>query len=73
MDVVVQRRAGLDVHKDTVVAAVQLPGPEGTRRVEVRTFGTMTVELLAPRDWLVALGCRITARSAGSSRITSRR
>jgi transposase len=56
MDVVVARCAGLDVHKDTVVAAVRVPAEDGTRRVEVRTFGTMTVDLLALRDWLVALG-----------------
>ena len=29
MDVVVARCAGLDVHKDTVVACVRLPGPDG--------------------------------------------
>lgn len=54
VDVVVARCAGLDVHKDTVVACVRTPGPRGRRVSEVRTFGTMTVELLALRDWLVA-------------------
>jgi transposase len=53
MDVVVARCAGLDVHKDTVVACIRAPGPDGQRTSEVRTFGTMTVELLALRDWLV--------------------
>jgi transposase len=56
MDVVVDRCAGLDVHKDTVVACVRAPGPGGTRREAVATFGTVTVELLALRDWLVAHG-----------------
>ena len=32
MEVVVTRVAGLDVHKDTVMAAVRVPG-EGGRRV----------------------------------------
>jgi len=56
MDVVVARCAGLDVHKDTVVACVSTPGPDGGRVSETRTFGTMTVELLALRDWLGAHG-----------------
>ena len=55
MDVVVARCAGLDVHKDTVVACVRTPG-HGDRVSETRTFGTMTVELLTLRDWLVAHG-----------------
>jgi hypothetical protein len=59
MDIVVERCAGLDVHKDTVVACVRIPGPDGRRVEQVRTFGTMTVELLALRDWLVALGVRL--------------
>lgn len=56
MDVVVARCAGLDVHKDTVVACVRTPGPDGERVSEVRTFGTFTVELLALQDWLLAHG-----------------
>jgi len=55
MDIVVERCCGLDVHKDTVVACVRTPG-KGGRHSEVRTFGTMTVDLLALRDWLVAQG-----------------
>jgi transposase len=56
MEVVVARCAGLDVHKDTVVACVRMPGPDGERISEVRTFGTFTVDLLALRDWLLAHG-----------------
>jgi len=56
VDVVVERCCGLDVHKDTVVACVRTPGRGGRRHQEVRTFGTMTADLLALRDWLVALG-----------------
>ena len=56
MDVVVARCAGLDVHKDTVVACVRTPGPDGDRVSETRTFGTMTVELLTLRDRMVAHG-----------------
>ena len=56
MDVLVERCAGLDVHKDSVSACVRTPGPQGGREEEVRTFGTTTVEILALRDWLVASG-----------------
>jgi len=52
MDVVYPRCAGLDVHKKTVTACVITP--EGR---EVRTFGTMTAELLALSDWLQNQGC----------------
>jgi transposase len=40
MDIVVARCAGLDVHKDTVVACVRTPGSDGRRAEQVRTFGT---------------------------------
>ena len=56
MDVVVERCAGLDVRKDTVVACVRTPGKGGSREQTTRTFRTMTVDLMALRDWLVALG-----------------
>jgi transposase len=44
--------AGLDVHQKTVVACI-LAGPAGADpRIERRTFGTTTRELLAMADWL---------------------
>jgi len=61
MDVVVERCAGLDVHKDTVVACVRAPDPRGGRLSEVRTFGTFTVELLALRDWLLSYRVTLVA------------
>ncbi len=66
MDVLVERCAGLDVHKDTVVACVRTPGEGGKRQSQVRTFGTMTVDLLALRDWLVAMAVtRVGMESTG--------
>jgi transposase len=56
MEVVITRCAGLDVHKATVVATVRVPGTEGRRRVETATFGTMTPDLIALREWLQAFG-----------------
>jgi transposase len=56
MDVVISRCAGLDVHQATVVAAVRVPAETGGRQVITQTFGTMTADLLALRDWLQAYG-----------------
>src|SRR2546422_7817595 len=56
MVVVITRCAGLDVHQATVVATVRVPDDQGGRRVVTDTFGTMTADLLALRDWLQAYG-----------------
>jgi transposase len=56
MDTLYPDCAGLDVHKDTVVVCVRHQGPKGKVRQEVRTFSTMTRDLLALSDWLVAEG-----------------
>jgi transposase len=56
MDVVIKRCAGLDVHQATVVATVRVPDDRGGRRIVTETFGTMTPDLLALRDWLQAYG-----------------
>jgi transposase len=48
--------AGLDVHKGTVVACVRRLDNRGRAREEVRTFGTMTRDLLALGDWLTERG-----------------
>jgi transposase len=56
MEQIWERIAGLDVHKQTVTACVRVPGSDGGRRQEVRTFGTMAADLLGLRDWLSAHG-----------------
>lgn len=57
MDVLYARCAGLDVHKKTIVACLLTPGPRGQSIKTVRTFGTMTADLLMLREWLSAAGC----------------
>ena len=53
MDVVIERCAGLDVHRDTVVATVRVPGTGRRRRdQETRTFGTTLAQLERLADWL---------------------
>jgi transposase len=56
MEVVHARCAGLDVHKQTVVACVRVATAGGARH-EVRTFATTAVDLRALQEWLVAAGC----------------
>jgi transposase len=54
MDVVHERCAGLDVHRDTVVATVRTPAGKGRRRhQETRTFATTQTRLVELREWLV--------------------
>ena len=57
MDVVHARCCGLDVHKKSVVACLITPGPDGAPTKQVRTFGTMTADLLELADWLSAAAC----------------
>jgi transposase len=57
VEVVYERCCGVDVHKDTVVACLLTPGEAGRPRKAVRTFGTVTAELLALGDWLAEAGC----------------
>jgi transposase len=63
MEVLYPHCAGLDVHKDTVVACVRHMSNGEVRR-EVRTFKTTTKELLALSDWLAGEGCSHVAMEA---------
>lgn len=56
MDMLHDCCAGLDVHKKTVVACVRRVGPDGAVSSQVRTFGTMTAQLLELSDWLESQG-----------------
>jgi transposase len=56
MEVLHPRCAGLDVHKDTVVACARIM-EAGKIEQHVETFGTMTKDLERLRDWLTSHGC----------------
>lgn len=56
MDVVVERCAGLDVHKASVTGCVRFPGARGGRKSEQARFGTTTRELHELSAWLTAFG-----------------
>jgi transposase len=66
MEMLVERCAGLDVHKDSVVACVRVPDGERGRRVETRTFSTTTTGLLLLAEWLASFGVtRLGMESTG--------
>lgn len=56
MQVVYERCAGLDVHKKSVVACRIIPDGQGDWQMEIRTFKTMTSDLLELADWLATAG-----------------
>ncbi len=56
MEVVYERCCGLDVHKETVVACVVVPGAGKRPHKEIRSFNTMTADLLELADWLTTQG-----------------
>lgn len=64
MEVLYPRCAGLDVHKDTVVAAVRLIEGDGSVRREVETFATTTPGLVALSSWLERHDCPTVAMEA---------
>src|SRR5215471_8705668 len=56
MQVMHERCCGLDVHKKTVVACVLVTPADGRVERTIRTFGTMTGDLLNLADWLDQFG-----------------
>ena len=56
MDVVYPRCCGIDIHKKIAVACVIVSETKGPPRKQIRTFGTMTEDLLALADWLASEG-----------------
>jgi transposase len=62
MDVVHSHVCGLDVHKKTVVACILTPNEK-----EIRTFSTMTDDLLQMVDWIKSKGCTHAAMESTGS------
>ncbi|UNO49616.1 IS110 family transposase [Alicyclobacillus acidoterrestris] len=62
MDVVYERCCGLDVHKKMVVACALTPNGK-----DIRTFSTMTEDLLEMVDWLVEHECTHVAMESTAS------
>lgn len=62
MDVVYERCCGIDVHKKNVVVCVLTP-----EHKEIRTFATMTEDLLAMVSWIQSYGCTHIAMESTAS------
>jgi transposase len=63
MEVLYPRCAGLDVHKDVIVACVRV-ADGGKVNQEVRSFSSMTKELLELAEWLAEHECTHVAMEA---------
>lgn len=64
MEVIHERCAGLDVHKKSVFGCAIWPGEKGVKEQEIRSFGTMTADLLQLADWLKQHGVTHVAMEA---------
>jgi transposase len=66
MHLVYQRCCGIDIHKKMIVACFMAADATGERRKEVRTFRTVSKELLELLDWLKSVACtHIAMESTG--------
>jgi transposase len=61
MQVIYQQACGIDVHKKTIVVCVLRTQDDGTVQRDIRTFSTMTADLLACVDWLESLQVQMVA------------
>src|SRR6266536_417077 len=65
MDVLVERCAGLDVHRDSVMATVRLPGKRRRQREQhKRAFGTTIAQLQELEEWLQGFGVTLVGMEA---------
>jgi transposase len=65
MDILVERCAGLDVHRDSVMATVRVPAKRRRQREQhTRGFGTTIAQLEALGDWLERFGVTLVGMEA---------
>src|SRR5438874_7927 len=57
MQVVYERCCGIDIHKKLVVACLLVRAQDGQLHKQIRSFTTMTNQLLELVDWLRAQDC----------------
>ncbi len=58
---------GLDIHKRFVVACLLITHSDGSVEKEIRTFSTMTQDVLTLADWLLTVGCTHIAMESTSA------
>jgi transposase len=61
---IIERCAGLDVHKSSVTACVRILDEDGALHQESREFATTTRGLLLLRDWLASFEVRLVGMEA---------
>jgi transposase len=61
---IIERCAGLDVHKASVTACVRILDKDGALHQEIREFATTTRGLLLLRDWLASLEVKLVGMEA---------
>jgi len=57
METIIERCCGIDVHKKTISACLLTGKADEKPKQTIRSFSTMTGDLLACRDWLIEEGC----------------
>ncbi len=67
MQVIYPCCCGLDIHKKFVVACLLTSSADGGVHQDLRTFSTMTDDLLAMLDWLTTVGCTHIAMESTSA------
>jgi transposase len=67
MQVLHERCCGLDIHKRLIVACAITPGSGGRPQRELRSFGTMTADIVQLGDWLAERGIsQVVMESTGN-------
>jgi transposase len=61
---IIERCAGLDVHKSSVTACVRILDEDGALHQEIREFATTTRGLLVLRDWLASFEVKLVGMEA---------
>jgi hypothetical protein len=64
MEIAFERCCGIDIHKKMLVACLFTPDTSGRRTKELRTYLTVTQDVLNLRDWLSSAGCTHVAMEA---------
>jgi transposase len=59
MELLIERCAGLDVHKASVTATVRIPDQAGGRLQQTRSFRATTAGLVLLGDWLASFGVTV--------------
>lgn len=57
MEAIIERSCGLDVHQAKIVACLLVGRADEKPRKQIKTFRTLTRDLLELREWLLSEGC----------------